>query len=112
MNNSKIALELLETEIDPKSALRERESYLVRVIEAIGRVSGTADWKILKNEIFDSLVETLERRIKSETQKEVLNDPELYRLQGQLGWAKKFSRLEELAQVFKVELINIRKQIN
>lgn len=113
MNNSKIALDSIEPEqTDPKDSLRERESFLVRVIEAIGRVEGSADWKVLQKEIFDPLTENLQRLVIQETRKEKINTDVIHSLNGQLAWAKKYSKLDDLSKIFKVELTNIRKQIN
>lgn len=112
MNNSKIANNSIEEMPVDTTSLKEREAKLVRIIEALLRVSEAADWYTLKTEIFDGLVETLERRISAEAKKPEVVPSELYRLQGQLGWAKKYSNLENLAQVFKVELTNIRTKIN
>lgn len=88
----------------------EHKAKLVRMIEAIQEVVNTTGWKVLKQEIFDELVKTLERRIMSESKKPKIEPEELYRLQGQLAWARKYSKLEDLAEVFKVGLTNINKQ--
>lgn len=111
MNNSQI--EISEPEVfDAKTLIRERVAKLVRMIEAIERVSKNADWYILKEEIFEPVSKTLEHRLMTEAKKEEINEPELYRLQGQLVWARKYSNLESLKEVFKVELSNLKKQIN
>ena len=111
MNNSQI--EISEPEVfDAKSLLRDRASKLVRMIEAIERVAKSADWSILKAEIFEPVSANLERKLMSEVKKDEMNEPEIYRLQGQLVWARKYSKLEDLKEVFKVELTNIKKQIN
>lgn len=90
----------------------EREAKLVKMIEALGQVAVSDDWRVLKELIFDDLVNNLERRIVNEARANEINLPELYKLQGQLSWAKKYANLEELNNTFKVELKNIRKQNN
>lgn len=116
MNNAKIAidnvnLDLEEEAIDHKPALRSREGDLVRVIEALGRLGESDDWKLLKKLVFDGVTDGLERRLQSEAHKKVRDDGEIDRLNGQLAWAQKFSDISKLNDIFKVELKNVRTQI-
>ena len=114
MDNSFIAqLNVLEDEKpqDIKPQLREREGKLVKIIEALGQVEAADEWQTLRELYLDGLVEGLERRLATEANAREVNLPELYRLQGQLIGAKRYN-LEELRKNFKVELQNIRKQIN
>lgn len=111
MNNSLV--ETIEEDVfDASSQLRERAAKLVRMIEAIDRVHQNPDWQILKAEIFEPVSKSLENRLMTEVKSDEINEPEIYRLQGQLVWARKYSKLEDLREVFKVELTNIKKQIN
>lgn len=114
MNNSKIAIDsgFQEENLDRTPWLRQREGELVTIIEAIGRVNESGDWSILKKHIFDGLVETLERKLNLEAKKNDLNSPEIYRLQGQLAWARKYADLQKLNEFFRLELTNIRKQLH
>lgn len=116
MNNSKIALDnqeiITEKTFDKKPMLRARESELVKLIEAIERVAHTSDWQILRNFIFDGLVENLERRLKTEAEKEQLNQPAINQLQGQLLLARKYSDLKKLADVYRSGLLNVRQMLN
>lgn len=107
MNNAQYTIN--EEEKPKEVQSRERQSQLVRLIEAIEGVTETHDWKTLKTEIFDPLVETLERKIKIEAKAKEINAAELYRLQGQLGWANKYSDLQKLANLFKVELKKLKQ---
>jgi len=116
MNNSKIALDnqdvLTEKTYDKKPILRQKEGELVTIIEAIMRIESTNDWQILRNHIFDGLVEGLEGRLRGEAGKNELNQPEVYRLQGQLLLARKYADLKKLAEVFRSELSNVKFQLN
>ena len=116
MNNSKIALDnqevISDKSFDRKPMLHQKEGELVKIIEAIMRVATSEDWNILKEHIFDSLVDGLERRLNSEAAKAELNQPEIYRLNGQLAWARKFSDFKKLADVYRVELSNVKQQLN
>lgn len=109
MNNASITIE--EEEIDRTPWLREKEQELVKNIEAIHAVLKTDEWSTLKGRIFDGVLESLERRLVQEAEKKEVNNPELYRLQGQIAWAKTYADLGKLAERFKTELSGIKKHI-
>ncbi len=116
MNNSKIALDnqevFTEKTFDKKPILRQREGELVKLIETIMRIESSEDWQILRNHIFDGLVESIEGRIRNESGKGELNQPEIYRLQGQLLLARKYADFKKLADVYRSELSNVKQQLN
>ena len=115
MNLSKIAQENFDEpkpEVDRTPWLRQKEGELVKVIEAIAAISECAEWQTLKTHIFDGLVESLERRLTEEANKPELNQSEIHRLQGQLAWAKRYADFKKLGDAFKLELGNIRNQLN
>lgn len=121
MNNSKIALgasingsldiESIEIDENILPRLREKEVELVKIIETIKKISQTEEWSTLKKLIFDSLVESLDRRMTMETNKQPLDVPVIYSLQGQLVWARKYTDFDKLADVYRTELTNVRQQI-
>jgi hypothetical protein len=110
MNNSLVNFE--EEKVDIKPTLRHRETEVVAIIDAISKLLITDEWNTLKNLIFDGLVTSLEKRLKTESSADEIKTSELYRLNGQLTWAKKYSDLSKLLDVYKLELMNIRKRIN
>lgn len=116
MNNSKIALDnqdvFTEKSFDRKPILRQKEGELVKLIEAIMRIEQSEDWKVLRNHIFDGLVESIEGRIRNESGKQELNNPEIYRLQGQLLLARKYADFKKLADVYRSELSGVKQQLN
>lgn len=114
MNNSKIAFDSLSLEKVRDNALpylREEEAKLVRIIEAIGAIKDTVEWGSLKKDIFDGVVETLDRQMTVEMNRDILNDSAIYRLQGQLAWARKYADFGKLADAYMSQLTNIRQQI-
>lgn len=113
MNNAKITLDSLglEPEIDRTPWFKEREATLVKLIETLRRVAVSEDWSSLKKELFDGVVETLERQLKSEAEKDKPDTQTLAKISGQLVWARKYSDLRKLSDIFMVELTNVRKQI-
>lgn len=114
MNLYKIAQENIEEEVMPNDRLpllRIKESDLVKIIEALGRVTESDDWRTLKNLVFDGVVDSLEKYQRQEAEKPEINKDELNRLHGQLVWARKFSDLNKLRDVFRKELVGVREQI-
>lgn len=113
MNNSKIVIDdislSLETQLNNVEHLREKESQVVRIIEAIEGINNSEEWSSLKSLVFTGLVENLEKRLKFESEKLELNPPVINQLQGQLFWARKYADLTKLAENYRIELSNIRK---
>lgn len=98
-------------EADNTPLLRERESVLIQIIEALQNVSITEEWSTLKSLIFDGTVESLERQLRSESEKSELNPSRIHQLQGELRWARKYADLSKLAESYRIELSNIKKRI-
>lgn len=92
--------------------LRSRESELVSIIENLRAIDDTQEWSSLKTNVFDGVLDNLERRLEAESKKLPLNAPEMYKLQGQILWAKKFSNLRALANSYALELTNVRLKLN
>lgn len=90
--------------------LRERESALIKIIEAIQLVIVSNEWSTLKTLVFDSRIESLEKQLKSESEGHTLNDSEIYRLQGRLFEARKYN-LDKLQETYREELSKIKKRI-
>lgn len=110
MNNS-FVIETNE-ELETKSErLGEREGELVRIIEAIRVVQNSEGWSTLKTLVFNGVLDSLEHRLSSESHKPELDQPEMYRLQGQIIWARKYANLDTLANSYRLELINVRSQL-
>lgn len=115
MNNSKIALDFVTLSEDLKPSLepslKERESKVVRILEAIRELSDSGSWLVLKAEVFDDMTLSLEKAIKSEAEKENPDTNLLNRITGQLMWARRYSDLSKLESVFRVELKGLRQKL-
>ena len=119
MNNSKIALDnedvFQEKDRDNTpmlTFLRKKEGELVKIIEAIERVAHTSDWKVLRESVFDGLTDSLEKRLQAEANKSQIVESEVYRLQGQLVWARKFADFKKLADAYRSELSNVKQKLS
>ena len=115
MNNSKLAIEqatLSEDEgFDRTPWLQEERARLTKTIEALQKVANTRDWKVLREQFLDGIAESLERELRTESLRKNLDNSKIHSLQGQLVWARKYANLKSLADAFKVELENIKKQL-
>ena len=116
MNNSFIATQNvsleLDTPVDNTELLRHKESELVAIIEALDAIGQSKEWTILKDKIFIDVVESLKRQREIEIEKQPINGPKVHSLNGQLVWAKKYLNLSDIASIYKLELGEIRKQLN
>lgn len=111
MNNALLSQKVslnLDSKVDTTEELGIKESWLVRVIEAIGRLALSEDWNTLKSLIFDRRIEQFEKQLSNESLKLKINDSEIYRLQGKLYEAKKYD-LDKLLETYRIELSKIRK---
>lgn len=91
-------------------AIRERKEHLVRLIEAITDIQLTAAWSTLKEE-FDGEIAKLNRFLLAESKKPEIDTAELYRLQGRIESAKKYS-LEKLFTDAMAERETIRRKLS
>lgn len=110
MNNSFLKDE--EEVIDNSGVLYKRKTELTKIIESINSLSKNPNWQILKELVFGKVEERLEKSIQVEAKKNELQPAEIYRLQGQLLWAKRYSNIYKLAEAYKIELDNITKKLN
>ena len=110
MNNSQLIVENVDMEmptpVDTTPMLREQSIKLEKIIEAFDKINGSIYWKLLQREIFDGVLESLNRRMRNE--KDV---NQLLKLQGQIVWADKYCNLTKLADVYKKELVNITNKL-
>lgn len=95
----------------PEERLRERDSELVRIVEALDVIIASTEWHTLKDLVFDKELVSIASKIMRETSKPELSLPELYRLQGEKKWSARFSSLELLRNKYHTELVGIRKRL-
>ena len=107
MNNSNLKLEKEDSRL---SFLQDKQGELIQLIEAINRVEASEDWQKLKKLLLDEITVTLERQLSSEANKGEINPPNIYRLQGQLAWARKYADLKKLSETKRQQLENLKKQ--
>jgi ERCC4-related helicase len=110
MNNSKLTIDEVtlrdENPIDVKPFLRERQTEIVEIIEALEAVNRSKYWQTLQSKVFHSSLEVLQRAIRTEK-----DAKELFRIQGSLIWGEKYTNLQELITGYRRQLDNIKNQI-
>jgi len=113
MNNGFLELEELDSSDNSATiiALREKQTALVEILKSLNEIVKMPEFSVLKEMVFDKMVQEIEKRIKSESLKNELNGPEIYRLQGQLAWAKRYSNFYKLAETYKQELENLTRKL-
>lgn len=95
--------------LDKLASMRERKVHLTNLIEAIQEVQSSSAWRTLKEE-FDGEIAKLNRLLLAESKKSVLDLPEIYRLQGRIEGAKKYS-LEKLFTDSMTEHDSIKQKL-
>jgi hypothetical protein len=108
MNNSKFVIDNALTDApvaDLMPQIRQRETELVAILEAIKAVKASEYWQTLQEKVFNRDLDKLTRRLR--TEKDTI---EMYRLQGEVTWAEKYS-LENLENQCRNELTNLRNQL-
>lgn len=106
------SVNLEETPVDNTVRFRERESELIAIIEAFETVGASSEWKLLKEKVWDGVISSLLKQRDMEVEKKPLNGPLIHSINGQLAWAKKYLNISDLANIYKLELQNIRKNLN
>lgn len=96
-------------ELDKTPALRERQEKLIKILSALDGIAGA--WSSLKQEEFDSRVERIEKDLLDEAKRPNPDVLKLSRLSGKLEMADQYD-LDKLKNRYRMELINIKKQIN
>lgn len=110
MNNAKIAIDNVlkeEEEVDTSPMLREKETRIMETITALDEISQSNYWQVLKQNVFDGVLDGLKRRLSN-----AKDTTEMFRLQGQIAWAEKYSDLTKMSEIYRKELEVIKKKLH
>ena len=110
MNNSNIIVNNLEKD-EKILFLQKQQGELAQIIEAINQVETNESWQKLKKLLLDEIVTNLEKQLASEAAKDEIILPNIYKLQGELKWAKRYSDLKKLSEAKRQQIENIRQQL-
>jgi len=92
-----------------KTKLRERQSELMRLLEALGKLDKSEEWHVLKELVFDKSVIAVERQLLNESLAKEIDTNKLYKLQGEWAWAKQYGDVNRFADTLKTQLEEIKK---
>lgn len=96
-----------EEEVKPLDT-SQQQATLVRLIEAINGLLQSPEWQTLQELHFTQEEERIERLIVSSAKKATIDESELYRLQGELKWAKRYADMPKFAQILKSQLDKLK----
>lgn len=96
---------------EQRTKLRERQAELITLLEALAKLDGTKEWKVLKELVFDKSVASIERQLQSEALAPEINLNKLYKLQGEWVWAKQHSDMGRFVDTLKTQLEDIKKKL-
>jgi hypothetical protein len=104
----------MDTELteEQKTNLRKTQADLMRLLEALSKLDKSEEWNVLKELVFDKSVASIERQLLSESLNETIETNKLYKLQGELAWAKRYSDVNRLADTLKTQLKDIKNRLS
>lgn len=94
-----------------KSKLRERQTELIAIIEALVELDRSKSWNVLKELIFDKSVTSIERQMLSESLALEIKVERIYKLQGEWAWAKQFGDTDRFVEMLKKQLEDINNKL-
>ncbi len=97
---------------EKKIHLQTQHGEFSQIVEALMRIEASDDWRKIKKMLLDGVVQSLEKQLSLAVTGDEVNMPQIYRLQGQLAWARKYADLRKLADVFRQQVSNINKQLD
>ena len=113
MNLAQVQADLTnEPREDLSPKYRAEEARLLKIIEALQGVEQSKEWSTLKTEVFDTLVNSLEKDLRTEARKETPDPNKLNRLTGELIWAERYSDLGKLGNRYREQLQAVRIKLN
>lgn len=84
------------------------EARLTRLIEAIARLLDNKDWRTTHELHFQGEEERINRLLFNEAKRDKLDEVAIYRLQGELKWAKRYSDIGQFGKILKNQLDKLK----
>jgi hypothetical protein len=101
----------IEVNDEAKVKLREKQDELIKVIEAFARLETSSEWAVLKELVFDRSLVSIERQILAEASSPQVDINKLYRLQGELAWARQYNNVGRFIETLRKQLENIKNKL-
>jgi len=96
---------------EAKVLLREEQSRLLKIVDALTKLDKTKEWETLKELIFTKSLVAIERQLLNETLAKEVDVNKIYRLQGEWAWAKQYSDVDRFVETLKRQLEEIKKRL-
>lgn len=100
MNNALFLEDIQEEKLDTSN----EEVRLRKLVELISVILENKDWQNLEELHFSKEKERIERKLISEAKKSPIVDREIYQLQGELKWARRYGDFRNWALELKSQL--------
>lgn len=84
------------------------QARLTKLIEAIVNLLENKDWRTLQELHFSQEEERVSRLLLGEAHKSPLDDKEIYRLQGEMKWARRYADLVAFVKLLKNQLDKLK----
>lgn len=97
--------------MNEKEQLEIRHVELVKILKAFEALELSQEWETLKEMVFNKAKTSLEKQLVLEAKKPVLDEPKIYRLQGELSWAEKYCDISKFIESNKRLLEEVNKKI-
>lgn len=97
--------------MNEKEQLEIRHVELVRILKAFESLELSQEWETLKELIFNKAKVSIEKQLMLEAERAELDLPKVYRLQGELSWARKYCEISKFIESQKRQLEEINKKI-
>ena len=94
-----------------KVLLREEQTRLIKIIEALAKLDKSKEWETLKETVFSKSLANIERQMLNESVAKEVDVNKIYRLQGEWAWAKQFTETERFVDTLKRQLEEIKKKL-
>jgi len=94
-----------------KVMLRERQTELVKLIEALSKLENSKEWETLKNLVFDKSLANIEKQILNTALAKKIDTDALYKLQGEWAWAKQYNDVGRFGGALKEQLVEIKRKL-
>lgn len=100
-------------EIEPQSKVQYEQRYteLVKIMESFESLEKSKEWETLKELVFSKSQLSIERQIHNAANESPIDLPKLYKLQGELSWAKRFNNIDKFIENYKRQLIEVKAKI-
>jgi hypothetical protein len=94
-----------------KVLLAEKYAELVKIIQSFESLEKSKEWATLKELVFSKSLASIEKQLLNESSAPDISLHKLYKLQGELSWARKFNDINRFTDTLKKQLADIKTKL-